>query len=485
MKNENQSGWAAEEFAEVDLGDKRLNQRLIHLCGRLSEAPESPINQACEDSAEAKAAYRFFQNEGVDSADIMAAHSSKTVGRAQTRGTILAIQDSSYFIYTGHPKTQGLGDISMKKGRNVKEIYSRGLTMHTCLAVTTEGLPLGLLSNKITARESSSRQEKAGTRDRLPIEEKESYRWLEALQDTTEAMGNNRVVTVCDRESDIYDFFKLSDELNSPVLVRASSDRAINKKSRYAEKDVVKLWAYMGTLSEAGSYKIDIQRKSKSKHCSLRQARTATVSVRFGSFRLNPPRNHPKQKSETLPDLQMYAIHVLEENPPKGEEGIEWMLLTNLEVTSYEKAYEKIRWYGLRWRVEMFFKVIKSGFRVEDCRLAHGERLARYLTIMSIVAWRLFMITIIARTDQSQCCSSWLTTNEWRVLIHKTMKSGTFPDKPPTIKEAVDCIAKLGGHLGRKCDAQPGTLTLWRGWKRLRDLVEGAELANTISRTCG
>ena len=98
----------------------------------------------------------------------------------------------------------------------------------------------------------------------------------------------------------------------------------------------------------------------------------------------------------------------------------------------------------------MFFKVIKSGFRVEDCRLAHGDRLARYLTIMSIVAWRLFMITIIARTDPSQCCSSWLTTNEWRVLIHKTMKSGTFPDKPPTIKEAVDCIAKLGGHLGRK-----------------------------------
>jgi hypothetical protein len=194
------------------------------------------------------------------------------------------------------------------------------------------------------------------------------------------------VVTVCDRESDIYDFFKLSKELESPVVVRASADRAINKKSRYAEKDVVKLWEHMGTLPEAGSYEIDVQRKSKSKHCSLRLARTATVVVRFGSFRMNPPRNHPKQKSDDLPALKMNAIHVLEENPPEGEEGIEWMRLTNLEVTSFEEACEKVRWYGLRWRIEMFFKVIKSGFRVEACRLAHGERLARYLTIMSIVA---------------------------------------------------------------------------------------------------
>ena len=127
-------------------------------------------------------------------------------------------------------------------------------------------------------------------------------------------MGKNRVATVCDRESDIDDFFKLSKELESPVVVRASADRAINKKSRYAEKDVVKLWEHMGTLPEAGSYEIEVPQKSKSKHCSLRLARTATVVVRFGSFQMNPPRNHSKQKSDDLPDLKINAIHVLEEN---------------------------------------------------------------------------------------------------------------------------------------------------------------------------
>ncbi len=265
-------------------------------------------------------------------------------------------------------------------------------------------------------------------------------------------------MTVCDRESDIYDFFKKSKELDAFVLVRASADRAINRKSRYAEKDVVKLWQYMSNQSEAGSYEIDIPLKSKSKHCSMRQTRRAALTVRFGPFRLNPPRNHPKHKTEKLPDVEMNAIYVLEENPPEGEEGIEWMLLTNLEVTYFEQAYEKIQWYGLRWRIEMFFKVLKSGFRVEACRLAHGERLAKYLTVMSIVAWRLFMITLIARTDPNTSYSSLLSSHEWKILFRKANRKNALPNKPPTIKEAVAWIAKLGGHLGRKCDGPPGAI---------------------------
>ena len=131
------------------------------------------------------------------------------------------------------------------------------------------------------------------------------------------------------------------------------------------------------------------------------------------------------------------------------------MRLTNLEVTSFEEACEKVRWYGLRWRIEMFFKVIKSGFRVKACRLAHGERLARYLTIMSIVAWPLFMITLIARTDPNQCCSSLLTRREWEILFRRTHRNNKIPQNPPTIKEAVAWITRLEGHRGRKSDGPP------------------------------
>jgi hypothetical protein len=176
----------------------------------------------------------------------------------------------------------------------------------------------------------------------------------------------------------------------------------------------------------------------------------------------------------------MHAVYVLEADPPDGAESIEWMLLTNIPVMSYEDAYEKVLWYCLRWRIEMYFKVLKSGFRVESCRLGHADRLARYLTVMSIVAWRLFMITLIAQTDPATPCSTLLADHEWKVLFLKANINRTIPKKPPSIGNVVIWIAKLGGYLARKNDGPPGTMTLWRGWKRLADLSEGWNLADQL-----
>ena len=157
---------------------------------------------------------------------------------------------------------------------------------------------------------------------------------------------------------------------------------------------------------------VEISKRSKTKHTKEREARNAIVSVRFDSFTLNPPRNNIRHSTEKLPYIEMHVVYVLEQNPPAGEKAIEWMLLTNLPVMSYEDAYEKVLWYCLRWRIEMYFKVLKSGFMVESCRLGHADRLAKYLTVMSIVAWRLFMITLIARTDPTTSCSIFLTDQE-------------------------------------------------------------------------
>jgi hypothetical protein len=481
MNSKNRSSWAAEEFAEVKFGDKRLDARLIKLCDRFSDAPESPINQACLDWAETKAAYRFFQNSKVEVAEMLAGHRCKTAQRIKEHKTVLALQDTSYFVYTNHPKTEGLGKMSLKKGKNVKNIYSNGLIMHTCLAVTTKGLPLGLLDQKIFARKLRKKEnKKAKPHDNLPIEEKESYRWLEALEKTKELTGSTLIVTVCDREADLYDFFLRSHQINAPVLVRANTDRTINRKSRYAEKDVEKLWEHMRKQPNSGSYVVEISKRSKTKHTKEREARNAIVSVRFDSFTLNPPRNNIRHSTEKLPDIEMHAVYVLEENPPTGEEAIDWMLLTNLPVMSYDDAYEKVLWYCLRWRIEMYFKVLKSGFMVESCRLGHADRLAKYLTVMSIVAWRLFMITLIARTDPAIPCSTFLTDQEWKVLFLRVNTSKPIPKKIPTIGIVVIWIAKLGGYLARKNDGPPGSITLWRGWKRLVDLSEGLKLAHQL-----
>jgi len=156
------------------------------------------------------------------------------------------------------------------------------------------------------------------------------------------------------------------------------------------------------------------------------------------------------------------------------------MLLANQPVTTLEEAFERVHWYSLRWRIEMYFKVLKSGFRVEACRLGTADRLIRYLTVMGIVAWRLFMITLIARTNPSMPCSEFLSEQEWTVLAIKSTRHGSPPTSPPTIADALIWIARLGGYLARKGDSSPGTLVLWRGWKRLTDLADGWCLANQL-----
>ena len=469
MGCDGKNGWAEVEFSNVDLGDKRLNRRLIKLSDSFSESPESPINQACGDWAETKAAYRFFKNDSVNAKHILKAHAEKTTERAKRHKTVLAIQDTSYFVYTPHKKTEGLGKLSMKKGKHVKEILSLGLIMHSSLAITTEGVPLGLLDQKIISRKTQS-EEQRKLRDVTPIEDKESYRWLASLENSKNNMGTTQMVTICDREADIYEFFKLSRDINAPVLVRAKVDRAVNKTSRYAEKDTLKLWDFLLQKTVAGIFEVEIPSRDN------KPSRIATMELRFGAFQFNPPTNNIKHRSEKLPDLSMNAIYVLEKDPPSEDEPIEWVLLTNLPVNQLDEALEKVHWYSLRWRIEMYHKVLKE-FRVESCRLGDADRLIKYLTVMSIIGWRIFMVTLIARTDPDLPCHTLLANEEWKVLYLKIKKKDKYPKKIPKIGEVVIWIAQLGGFLARKGDGYPGTITLWRGWKRLADLTEGWNMA--------
>ena len=479
MRKSGEQSWAMEEFLGINLGDERLNQRLIKLFESFSESPESPINQACANWAETKAAYRFFKNDNVDSQEIMETHSEMTAQRASKYQTILAIQDTSYLIYTHHPETTGLGKISLGKGRNVEKIYSHGLVMHSCLAVTTEGLPLGLLDQRIFARENLSEKTKR-ERDTTPIQEKESYRWIESLYNSTMQLKGTQVVTVCDREADIYELFQQSTELGASILVRANHDRTVNKRSMYQEGEIDTLWQLLAKELPAGAIKVEVPERKGTKHALPREARVATVELKFCPYKLNPP----KRLSSELSDIDMYAVYVSEKHPPENIEPIEWMLITNLKVSNFDQAYEKVQWYCLRWRIEMLHKVLKSGFQVEECRLSTAERLIRYLTIMSIVACRLFMITLLARTDPELPCTVLLSDTEWKVLYLKTHNTTSMPNNPPNVRDVVVWIARLGGFLARKGDGNPGSITLWRGWKRLTDLVDGYSLAQ-IWNICG
>jgi hypothetical protein len=445
--------WAAAEFADIELNDARLNRRCQELAVALGQQPTAPINQACEDWADTKAAYRFFGNtKKVIPASICAPHQQRTVERMSNHELVLAIQDTTFFNYTHHPQTEGLGEIGNKKQQQ------RGFGMHSTLVVTPSGLPLGTLTQQFFTRPLGEPAHTPSELRQLPIEEKESYKWLEAFEQTWRLTPEGvEVVSVCDREADIYEMFTLAQEKQARLLVRASADRVL------AEKEVKKLWQKVERQPLAGHLTLQISQNQE------RKARQATVSVRFTQVKLRPPWRPNKKK---LPAVTLNAILVREDNPPDDvDEPIEWLLVTNTPVVSFDDAVQVVAWYACRWQIELYHKIIKSGCTVEDCRLEKAERLQNYIALMSVVAWRLHWLTYINRTDPHLPCTVILTATEWQALYMRIHHTTSLPPDPPTVRQAVRWIAQLGGFLGRKADAQPGITVIWRGWQRLQDMA--------------
>jgi len=346
--------------------------------------------------------------------------------------------------------------------------------MHTSFAVSTKGLPLGILHQNIFARIQDT--DKTGKKDRrlAPIQEKEGMKWLTALAKSHNPLksSNTHLVTVCDRESDMYDFFEAANQNDSSVLVRASHNRVVGKTSNSSEEERLKLWELVQKTPSQSTIEVVIPSQRNQKE------RIASLDLHYTEFTMNPPKNKMRKNRETLPSFNLYAVYVVEKNPPEVTKPLEWMLLTNVEVTSEDEALEKIKWYRLRWRIEVFHKVLKSGLQVENCRLGSADRLIRYLTIMSIIAYRIYFVTLIGRTQPNTPCDILLSQDEWQVLYTKKHRTRIYPASPPPLKEVMVWIAELGGFLARKNDGNPGQTTMWRGWGRLADLVEGWKMAN-------
>jgi hypothetical protein len=463
--------WCVDEFNSVELHDARLNARCTQLAVQLAMEPSLPINQACEDWADAKAAYRFFDNDDVTSQRIQAPHQQRTIERMTAYPRVLAIQDTTFLNYTQHPKTEGLGPIGKKSQKQ------RGFGLHSTLAVSPDGLPLGVLTQAAFTRpddEPSHRPEECRL---LPIEQKESYRWLQAFEQTLAlAPKGVEVITVCDREADIYEMFAFAQRRKAFLLVRASSNRAL-LDDEGCKNEARKLWPKVEAQPVAGYLTVRITGNG------TRPEREATVSVRFAAVTLRPPWRPNGLK---LPAIRLNAILVREEHPPADvEEPIEWLLLTNTRVRTFDQAQEVIGWYCCRWQIEVFHKVLKSGCRVEDCRLQTADRLHSFVALMSVIAWRLHWLTYLNRYQPDWPCTVALTTIEWEALYMRIHKSKRLPDEVPTIREAVRWIARLGGFLGRKSDGEPGVTAIWRGWQRLQDLAATWEIVKEQTQLVG
>jgi hypothetical protein len=451
---EEATNWCEKEFTDINLGDKRLDKRLMDITVKLMAQPLAPINQACDDWADTKASYRLFKNEKVTVEEILNPHQRRTQERMKNYPIVLAVQDTSFLNYTSHPKTKGLGPIG------AKEQNLLGLVMHTTMALTPAGLPLGILSQDIWARDAEAEPMTPAELRKRPIEEKESYKWLQSLQQTVNLTPEGvQMVSVCDREADIYELFIEATNLKTGLLVRATHDRVLMKQ------ELGKLRACVEAASIAGHLKVHVPARDGEPE------RDAIVAVQHCPVTLTPPWRPKRADQAPLSEVTLDAVLVQEVDSPTGVTPLEWLLLTNVPVVTFEDAVERVKWYRARWHIEVYFKVLKSGCNVEKCRLGTAQRLIRFLALSSIVAWRLYWITHINRHTPDALCTLVLTDHEWRALYAIIHKTTIAPQQTPTVRQAVRWIAQLGGFLGRKGDGEPGVTVIWRGWHRLQDVA--------------
>ncbi len=439
--------WAEEEFGTVRFYDGRLRERLYTIAQDFYHCPQGNIPEACGSKARTMGAYRFFRNRKVTMDVVLTAHTEAAIERIRKHRVVLAPQDTTTLSYSTHPMTEGLGPINNIDDKAV------GLILHDTLAFTEDGTPLGVLDAQCWARDPQGKG-KSRRRKELPIEQKESMKWLRSFQKVAQVQKlcpETMLIVVGDRESDIYDLFleTIKDPAGPKLLVRA-------ERTRWRKVDQEFLWDLMGQQEVAGSLKIHVP------HRGARKARDAMVDVRFAEVVLNPP------KDRTLaPGVRVWAVYVLEQTDATVESPIEWMLLTTAEVRTFSDAQKRVEWYSGRWGIEVYHRTLKSGCRIKDRQLGTADRLEACLGVDMVVAWRVYHLAMLGREIPDMPCTAFFKDIEWKALCCYAKKTPILPPKPPSMLEAVLMVGSIGGHLGRKGDGFPGTQSLWRGLDRL------------------
>jgi len=458
------TAWFERELAGCKLADARLDKRLRTLLEQIGDAVGESVPMACQDWANTKAAYRFFSNDRVNEADILAGHFQATKERfTATQGPILVLHDTTEFSFQ-RENPEKIGIISIAHGRKGKDGRAKprtvcGILMHSSLVLTTAGLPLGLAAIKFWTRKKfkgADALKKKINPTRVPIAEKESVRWLENLKQSTATLGDpGRCVHIGDRESDIYELFCTASDVGTYFLFRTCVDRLAGDGSHTVSVEMEK-------AKVRGRYRVET-RDAKG------NVELADLDVKYAKVHVLPPIGKQKE----YPPLDLTAIHATEREAPKTRERIEWKLITNLPVRSRQEAIEKMQWYELRWKIEVFHKILKSGCRAEDSKLRTAERLVNLVAVFCIVSWRIFWMTMLNRAAPDASPTLALTPTEI-ALLDKLVPDKTKPVRK-SLAHYINKIARLGGYLARAKDPPPGNMVIWRGLQRLAAAVFGAE----------
>jgi hypothetical protein len=464
----NEDTWAEKEFGNAPLGDKRLSDRLVECASAKAKVPDRAFTGVAKgDWAAVKGYYRMIDHPdetAVSMENILKPHRERTIRRMMAQKTVLCIQDGTSLNYSGLSQCEGLGVI----GTNQTDAQSMGLHLHSTFVVNSDGLPLGILRAECLARESKSKEDKRPPAS-IPIEEKNTYSWIQSLRDCvaiSHEMPHTKVISVTDREADFYELF--DEQRKNPtvdLLVRAKHNRSIKGGDKLFS--VVKESPVCSRISITVDRKSARPKKSKQKASPKRIRRIAEVSLRYKSVELRSPDG---DDVNNVP-ITLTIVHVVEDNPPAGEEGVEWFLLTTVDVQSAEDAEKCLRWYCLRWRIEDWHRVLKTGCSIEEAAHKTAERLKRAIAINLVIGWRIMLMTLLGRETPELPAEVLFSDIEIKVL---QAFANTKQMKPPDmLGDAVKLVARLGGYLARNSDPPPGHQLMWQGYAVLRMMCEG------------
>lgn len=457
--------WIESELENSEFKDARHGKRLRKLLKQLAGQVGGSIPWAGQDWANTKAAYRFFSNPRVSEGQILGGHFEATRERIAGSGAlVLMLHDTTEFTFRRNDVAPvGILHKSYirknKKGRPMHYTVC-GILMHSSLAVTTEGLPLGLAAIKFWTRDEfkgCNALKKKINPTRVPIELKESYRWLENVRQSTALFQHpERCVHIGDRESDIYELFCAAKEAGTHFLVRTCVDRLAGDGS--------------GTIADAmkhvpvkGLHRIEVRNKRG-------EISQAVLEIRYARIVVLPPIG----KQKNYPTLILTVIHAQERGQPQGRERINWKLLTDLPVVSRRDAVKKLEWYAQRWKIETFHKVLKSGCKAEESRLRTAERLVNLVAVLCILGWRIFWLTMINRSEPGAMPEVSFTELELYLLDTLIKEKPGEGRHKKSLNTYLIKLARLGGYLARTHDPPPGNKVIWRGLSRLTDIELGA-----------
>ncbi len=447
--------WAISAFGQADLPDARLNDRLIGLASALAAKPVSSLPQACGRWAPTKGAYRFLSNPRVTQAQLLKSNALSSARFCAQVPLVLCVQDTTTISFGARQKTVGLGAVN-------DHPTARGCLTHSTLAISEDGIVLGLLDVRSWARDP----EKAGIaqeRHKRPFEEKESFKWQLGCQAARKVLSTlppsqrPKLIHVMDREGDIAPVFEEILKHDEGLVVRLQHNRNVLNELGEVEAQARET---VRQTSSCSRQTIDVPRQK------TRAKRKAHVEVRAVEMTV---------RSRTAQAIPLSLVEVWEPSPPEGAEAVHWLLWANLPITTPEQVLRIVNIYRKRWRIEEVHLALKSGCQVEELQLETLEALAKALVLYMAVAVRIVGMRDRARATPDAPCTDLLTDLEWSVLwAHRHQKRPDGGQAPPNLREAVLWIGALGGHQNRKSDGLPGIRSLWQGWRDLQLMVAGA-----------